>query len=362
MKTLTIITFTLLASLPIHADQADEVTTRLRRLPNIIDMPYNKIVQKSIDEFCTEPLKSRVGRMLGEANIYMPFIEEALEAEGLPLEIRYLPVVESRMDPEATSNAGAAGLWQLMVTTAHEQELEVNSLVDERRDPMRSSQAAAKYLKTLYRDLGDWTLALAAYNVGASTVNKAIARSGGVRDFWKLYPYLPKETREYVPKFIAANYIMTYYCKHGITPTEVTLPTKSDTVRVRRKTALDQVAAVCGIGLDTLQKLNPQYRAGIVPEGYALRLAEKDITTFLTLEDSVYSHPSESLQKASEAAAEAAAKAAAANNGKKRYSTVRRGDTLSAIAQRNGTTVARLRSLNGIRGNNIRIGQRLRVR
>lgn len=267
--------------------QPDVVTARLDRLPTIIEMPYSEAVQGCIDRYTQEPLKSRVGVMLGLMNSYMSYFEEALEANNLPLELRYLPVVLSRLDA-GKKTGDAAGLWQIGVREAQINGLEVNSLVDERLDPVRSTEMAAERLRKLYTSLGDWSLTLAAYKGGESTVQKAVARAGNQRDFWRIYAYLPAETRAIVPEFIAANYIMTYYCEYGIFPSDGTLPRETDTVRVKQRVALEQVEAVCEVPLATLRELNPQYRTGLVPGGYALRLPEGKVVNFIRNEADVY--------------------------------------------------------------------------
>ena len=206
---------------------------RLRRIPTIIEMPYNDVVQKFIDRYSNE-LRRSVSYMLGASNFYMTIFEQALEVYGLPLELKYLPVIESALNPSAVSRVGATGLWQFMLNTGKRYGLEVNSLVDERRDPIKSSYAAAHYLSDLYKIFGDWNLVIAAYNAGPEKITKAIHRAKGQADYWQIYPYLPRETRGYVPAFIAANYIMTYYCEHNICPMMTDLPAKSDTVVVDR--------------------------------------------------------------------------------------------------------------------------------
>ena len=200
-------------------------------------MPHNDVVQKFIDRYSGR-LRHSVSYMLGASNFYMPIFEEALEAYNLPLELRYLPVIESALNPTAVSRVGATGLWQFMLVTGKHYGLKVNSLVDERRDPVKSSYAAAHYLSDLYKIFGDWNLVIAAYNCGPDQINKAIHRSNGSRDYWQIYPYLPKETRGYVPAFIAANYIMTYYCEHNICPMTTRLPAKTDTIMVDRKSVV----------------------------------------------------------------------------------------------------------------------------
>jgi len=197
---------------------SDEVyIKRLAAIPSVIEMPYNQIVRKYIDRYITRN-RTLVEEMLGMSLYYMPIFEQALEKEGLPLELKYLPVVESALDPNAVSRVGATGLWQFMVGTGKGLGLEVNSLVDERRDPYRSSEMAARYLKNLYQIYHDWSLAIAAYNCGPGNVNKALHRNGDEGDFWDIYNYLPRETRGYVPAFIAANYVMTYFKQHNISP------------------------------------------------------------------------------------------------------------------------------------------------
>ena len=376
---------------------------RLRRLPNLIEMPYNEVVQDYIDQY-TGRLRRSVSFMLGVQNFYVPIFEEALEAEGVPLELKYLPVVESAFDPMATSRVGAAGLWQFMVPTAKHYGLTVNSLLDERRDPIKSSQAAARYLKDLYNSFGDWTLAIAAYNCGRNNVLKAIKRAGGARDYWAIYPYLPRETRGYVPAFIAANYVMNYYCDHKIPPMKTIAPAETDTVTVSRNLYLAQVAAACNLDVETVQAMNPQYRAGVVPgnsQPCALRLPVQSIERFLQLGDSIYNvapaaevaerreevEPAEltaqpnnttTRQSRRQALAEERRerrerRAAAAAERKKRKSKrahaeepsevdIRQGDTLSEIARRNNTTVEKLQKMNNLNGSAIRAGKKLRVK
>lgn len=373
---------------------------RLRRLPNLIEMPYNDVVQDYIDQY-TGRLRRSVSFMLGVQNFYVPIFEEALEAEGVPLELKYLPVVESAFDPMATSRVGAAGLWQFMVPTAKHYGLTVNSLLDERRDPIKSSQAAARYLKDLYKSFGDWTLAIAAYNCGRNNVLKAIKRAGGARDYWAIYPYLPRETRGYVPAFIAANYVMNYYCDHKIPPMKTIAPAETDTVTVSRNLYLAQVAAACNLDVETVQAMNPQYRAGMVPgnsQPCALRLPVQSIDRFLQLGDSIYNvapaaevaerreevEPAEltaqpnnttARQSRRQALAEERRerRAAAAAERKKRKSKrahaeepsevdIRQGDTLSEIARRNNTTVEKLQKMNNLNGSAIRAGKKLRVK
>lgn len=262
---------------------------RLAKLPTIIEMPYNDIVQAFIDRY-TGQLRRKVAYMLGAQNFYLPIFEEALESYDLPLELKYLPVIESALDPNAKSHVGAVGLWQFMLKTARRYGLKVNSLVDERRDPVRASYAAAHYLSDLYKTYGDWNLVISAYNCGKDQLNKAIRRSHGARDYWKIYPKLPAETRGYVPAFIAANYVMNYYCDHNICPLTSDLPHQTDTVMVNSDIHFEQIAQVLNISVDELQDLNPQYRRNIVNgrSGLtALRLPEALIPVFIDKEDSI---------------------------------------------------------------------------
>ena len=363
----------------------EDLMERLKRLPTVMEMPYNEVVQKFIDRYAGR-LRHSVSYMLGASNFYMPIFEEALEAYGLPLELKYLPIIESALNPKAVSRVGATGLWQFMLVTGKQYGLEVNSLVDERRDPVKASYAAAHYLSDLYKIFGDWSLVIASYNCGPGNINKAIHRAGGVKDYWQIYPYLPRETRGYVPAFIAANYIMTYYSDHNICALRTQLPAQTDTVVVNRNVHLSQIAEVLGIDINVLRTLNPEYRRDIVPgttKPSAIKMAMADVTRFIDSQDSIYNYnASELLSKRDEVYVNddiptfttnkkgrrgrtTASRRTKHTRGKAasgRSVTVRRGDTLSEIARRNGTTVAKLRKLNGIRGNNIQAGKKLKVK
>ena len=267
----------------------DILVDRLAHIPTTIEMPLNNITRKFIDQYCNR-MKNSVSVMLGSANFYMPFFEEALEKYGLPLELKYLPVIESALRPTAQSRAGAVGLWQFMLATGKNYGLEVNTLVDERRDPIKASYAAAHYLSDLYERFGDWGLAIAAYNCGENAVSKALLRigAGPEADYWTVYNQLPRETRGYVPAFIAATYVMNYYCDHGITPMEASLPNETDTVIVTKEVGFEHIAAKCGVTVEELRTLNPQYRRDIIPVDYALRLPTHAIEAFILNEDSIY--------------------------------------------------------------------------
>ena len=360
---------------------------RLKRLPTIIEMPYNEVVQKFIDRYSGK-LRRSVSFMLGASNFYMPIFEEALEAYNLPLELKYLPVIESALNPKAVSRVGATGLWQFMLATGKRYGLEVNSLVDERRDPVKASYAAAHYLSDLYKIFDDWGLVIAAYNCGPSKVNQAIHRAKGSADYWSIYPYLPKETRGYVPAFIAANYIMNYYCEHNICPMKTMHPLTTDTVMVSRNLHFTQVAELCGIDKEALHALNPQYRTEIIPgasEPMSLCLPSEKIATFINHGDSIYNYRAEELftrrievkpeqatvtrttttTRSSQKSSRSKSKASKSKKSKKSRSssvTIKNGDTLIDIAKRNGTTVEKLRKINGIKGSNIRAGKKIRVK
>lgn len=281
----------------------EDYVDRLYRMPCVMEMAYNDVVQKFIDRYSGR-LRHSISYMLGASNFYIPIFEEALETYQLPLELKYLPIIESALNPKAVSRVGATGLWQFMLATGKQYGLQVNSLVDERRDPVKSSYAAARYLSDLYKIFGDWNLVIAAYNCGPANINKAIHRANGTtkgqdqtangqqlnKDYWHIYPYLPKETRGYVPAFIAANYIMTYYSQHNICPMTTRLPAKTDTIMVNRNIHLEQVAEVVGINIDLLRSLNPMYRRDIVPgasELSPIRLPQTEVGRFIDLQDSI---------------------------------------------------------------------------
>ena len=334
---------------------------RLSRMPTIIEMPYNDVVRQMIDRYAVR-LRRSVSYMLGASNFYNPIFEQALEAYNLPMELKYLPVIESALNPVAVSRAKATGLWQFMLATGKQYGLKVNSLVDERCDPIKSSYAAAHFLSDLYKIFGNWHLVIAAYNCGPENVNKAIRRSNGVKDYWQIYPYLPKETRGYVPAFIAANYIMTYYCEHNICPLRTQLPIYTDTIMLDRNVHFEQIAAYCGLAVEHIKSLNPSYRNNIIPgqtELSCLRLPQSYISKFIDNEDSIYAYKKDSLLP-NRAVVAVNNKEVASPGG--RYHRVRSGQTLGGIARKYRTTVSRIKRLNGLRSNNIRVGQRLRVR
>ncbi len=377
----------------------DEIIARLKRLPTIMEMPFNKVVRQFIDKYSEGRLRRTISLMLGAENFFMPIFEEALESYGLPLELKYLPIVESALNPRAVSRAGATGLWQFMLTTGKNYGLEVNSLVDERCDPILSTYAAAHYLSDLYHIFGDWNLVIAAYNCGPDNIKKAIHRANGERDYWQIYPYLPRETRGYVPSFIAVNYMMNYYCDHNICPIRTTLPEKTDTLLLDRDVHMEQISHVLGIDIDQLMELNPQYRQSIINGNSklsALRLPTRYIDAFIDNADSIYaynagellskrhvvdvredtpaprtytrsyssgrSYSSERHSGRYSSKGHSTSKSKKKGKGGSKDVTIRKGDTLSSIAKRNGTTVSNLKKLNKIKGNTIRRGKKIRVK
>lgn len=331
---------------------------RLRDLVSPIPLAYNYLVRNRINTY-VERYPDMTGRILGLAHCYFPMIEDALLAAGLPIELRALPIIESALQTNAISRAGAVGLWQFMPSTGKSYGLEINSLVDERRDPLRSTEAACLFLKELYQIFGDWTLAIAAYNCGPGNVSKAIARSGG-KTFWEIYDYLPTETRGYVPAFIGATYAFNYHRQHGIEPTAAPVPLAVDTIRVNRITHFQQIASTIDVPMETLRLLNPQYRLDIIPAStkpYTLVLPQRNIAQYIE-------HESEIMAKDSLYLKEYLNPVNLDKKRQERSATVYRvksGDTLGAIARRHHVTVKQLMRWNGLKSDRIRIGQRLRI-
>lgn len=336
---------------------------RLQRMPTIMEMPYNAIVREYIDRYAVK-LRNQVSVMLAANNFYMPLFEEALDAYDLPLELKYLPIIESALKPTARSRAGALGLWQFMLKTGRLYGLESNSLVDDRLDPIKATWAAARYLREMYDIYKDWHLVIAAYNCGPGNVNKAIRRAGGATDYWSIYNYLPRETRGYVPAFIAANYIMTYYCHHNICPMNTEIIPPTDTLQISRELHLQQVADLCDITIDELKSLNPQYKRNIIPgntKPYSLRLPQTKIATFIDNQDTIYNHRAAELFKNRKTVAVSNKITPIVGKGTLSYHTIRSGETLSTIAQRYGVKVSQLKDWNGLSSNRIRAGKKLKI-
>ena len=348
------------------------IAQRLNSLHNVIPMTFNNVVRDHIRMYLNR-MRNRIDVMLTLSEYYQTLFEESLSRYDVPEELKYLTIVESAMNPQATSRVGAAGLWQFMYTTGKNYGLEVNSIIDERRDAYKSSDAAAHYLHDLYNVFGDWHLAIAAYNCGPGNVNKAIARSGGKHNFWQIYPYLPRETRGYVPAFIAATYIMNFYPEHGLHPKRAAIPLHTDTVMIERDMFFCHVAKHIGVEMEELRALNPQYRADFIPGNngsYPLCLPTEKMNDlihhaeaiFRDTEDSISRRPAAVIATRSDAEVSYSKPARKHNGSSSSYHKVRRGETLSSIAAKHGTTVSKLKKLNHLRSDRIRYGQRLRVK
>lgn len=339
---------------------------RLYRMPTVMELSYNQVV-KSYIEMYSSRRREQVSYMLALGEYYFPMFEEALDRHGLPLELKYLPVIESALNPIAVSRAGATGLWQFMLRTGKSYGLEVNSLVDERRDPYKSTDAAVKYLKDLYTIYGDWNLVIAAYNCGPGNVNKAIARSGGKRDYWEIYYRLPKETRGYVPAFIAANYIMNHYVDHNICPvhnygSSLTL----DTIHVSEQIHLEQISGVLDIPLSEIKRLNPQFKSDRIPgnvKPYSLVLPSDKMFAYIDRNDSIinYNRNNYFTHRTYTDGYMDGTQSLSDGNTTNVYYSVRRGDNLSSIARRNGTTISLIKSWNNLKSDRLNIGARLIV-
>ncbi|WP_313112389.1 LysM peptidoglycan-binding domain-containing protein [Aequorivita sediminis] len=322
--------------------------------------PFNVEYNPSLESVIKQYLKNRrrgIERLMGLSEYYFPLFEQELDKHNLPLELKYLAIVESALNPSAKSRVGATGLWQFMYPTGKMFGLDVNSYVDERSDPIRSTEAACKYLKSLNNSFNDWDLALAAYNSGPGNVSKAIRRSGGKSNYWDLRRFLPRETAGYVPAFLATMYIFEYAEEHGFKKQAARIPyVATDTIRVKHQITLDQVSKLTNLDKEELEFLNPAYKLGIIPvvkgENYTLRLPLTSVGTFVNNEDAIYAH----LNKEQENEEEAPEMYDQPE--KVRY-RVRRGDFLGKIAQRYGVGVSQIKNWNGMRSNNLKVGQNL---
>mgnify|MGYP000689754731 FL=1 len=339
-----------------------ELIERLQAIPTTIEMPFNSVVRQYIDMY-TGRKRSLVESMLGMSLYYMPIFEQAIEKEGIPIELKYLPVIESAMNPDAVSRAGAVGLWQIMLPTARGLGLEINTLVDERRDPVRSSEAAARYLRELYDIYEDWSLAIAAYNCGPGNVNKALRRAGddARKDFWAIYPYLPRETRGYVPCFIAATYVMNYYNKHNISPALAKKPIVTDSVHVSRRVHFQQIADILKLPVEQLQVLNPQYRKQEIPgtpeRPWPLVLPANQTYAYIMSEDAIAAHNADLYARRDvvEPATGMEARPATVDGQEGewvvtedvKWHKVRRNETMASIAKRYGVSLKSLKRWNG---------------
>ncbi len=338
---------------------------RLQALPCVIELPYNERVRAFILRYVKHSPK-QVARMMRMSEYYFPIFEEILGKYGLPYELKYLPVIESALNPIARSYVGAAGLWQFMPATGKLFGLEINSLVDERMDPLKSTEAACRFLSSMYSVYHDWNLVIAAYNCGSGNVNKAIRRAGGKRDFWSIYPYLPRETRNYVPIFIAANYAMNYGEAHGICKAPVEKAMLTDTIRTNQRMHLQQVSDKLGIKMDELRRLNPQYSKDILPGGsnYTLVLPSEKVGMYIDLQDTILVYKADSLINNRRAEIDLA-KVTGIHGGYRvngvTYYTIKRGDTLGSIAKKFHCSVKQLKKWNGLKNDNIREGKKLKI-
>ena len=333
---------------------------RLSSLPTIVEMPYNYVTRSSIDAYMGRNRKV-ISFALGMMPMYEDAFVEALLKYNVPVELKYLPIVESALKPKAYSRAGAAGLWQFIYSTGRKYGLYVNSLVDDRYDVVKASDAAAHHLRDLYDMFGDWSLAISAYNCGPGNITKAITRAGGKRDFWDIYPYLPHETRGYLPAFIAVNYAMTFYKEHGICPMESARPPQTDTLHIEHNLHIGQLIHYSGISEDEFKALNPQYLPEVIPGAYrtcVLTLPQQYIRPLVEARDSLYEYNKENYFSK--------AKLAYIDDDMKNRVTyvthkIKEGETLGHIAIKYHTTVKNIKNWNNLKSDNIRAGKTLRI-
>ena len=345
---------------------SDEVLkTRLENMNSFITLPYNETVRNYMVLY-SEKMPKKMGNILSLCQYYMPIFEETFSKYGLPDELKYVAIIESALNPVAVSRVGAKGMWQFMTKTAKGYGLEINSYVDERLDPFKSSDAAARYLVDSYRLFGDWNLAISSYNCGPGNVNKAIRR-GGRRDFWSVYEYLPKETRGYVPAFVGAMYAIKYNKEYGLTPSGVQMPVQVDTFEIRKNLHFEQISDLVGISVEELENLNPQYIKDVIPgnsKPYILRLPFNYTSAFIANEDSIYNHRAAELlnpQTLVNSRPVSRASSAGTSSTNRVSYKVKSGDNLGKIAARYHVTVNQLKSWNHLKSNNIRVGQVLYI-
>lgn len=348
------------ADMSTDTQQDSLYAARLKTLVSPIHLPYNQLVRTYIQRYTDG--SGLMSRVLSLSQYYFPMIDEELLKAGLPVELHAMAIIESALSATAYSRAGAAGLWQFMPTTAKAYGLEVNSMVDERYDPLKATRAACRYMKDLYDMYNDWSLAIAAYNCGPGNVNKAMARAGGnPQSFWDVYDYLPRETRGYVPAFIAASYAYAYHQAHNITYTEPPMPIAVDTVQVTRLLHLGQVSSTIDVSNEALKMLNPQYKLDIIPattKSYTLVLPANRVTEFISHQDSIFAKDSVYLKEYLDPAVVEKKKVEQTVI----YYRVKSGDTLGAIARRHHVTTTQIMRWNGIKNpNKLSIGQRLKI-
>lgn len=338
---------------------------RLQALPYVVEVPYNAVVRNYILRYIKRSPR-QLASIQRRAEYYFPIFEDIFARYGLPYELCYLAVIESALNPQAHSPMGAAGLWQIMPSTGKKYGLEINSLVDERLDPVRSTEAACRFLGALYNIFGDWNLVIAAYNCGPGNVNKAIHRAGGKRDFWSIYVYLPKETRGYLPIFVAATYAMNYANLHGICPAEPLATMRTDTIMTSQRQHLKQISANLDIDIAELRRLNPQYARDILPGGktYSLCLPIEKSGAYIDNQDTILAYQANELINNRRSEIDLLQKTSVSGgysvNGFTYYK-VKSGDTLSGIAKKFHVTVKQIKAWNNLKSDMIREGQKLRV-
>lgn len=338
---------------------------RLQALPFVIEVPYNEVVRRYILRYVKHSPR-QLAALQRKAEYYFPIFEDILAKHDLPYELCYMPVIESALNPQARSHMGATGLWQFMPATGKKYGLEINSLVDERMDPIQSTEAACLFLKNLYAIFQDWNLVIAAYNCGPGNVNKAIHRAGGKRDFWSIYPYLPSETRGYLPIFIAASYAMNYAEAHGICPATPLTTMASDTIVTTQRQHLKQIADNIDIPLAELRRLNPQYPRDIIPGGkaYAICLPIEKAGVYIDKQDTILAYQAKELihnrRDEIELLHRTSVNGGYSINGVTYYK-IKEGDTLGGIAKKFRVSVKQLKAWNGLKSDMIRAGKTLKI-
>jgi membrane-bound lytic murein transglycosylase D len=358
-----------LAADSLQKDLPDSVyISRLQSLDSYIPLPYNESVKKLIN-FYFNRRRGQVAIMMGLTNYYFPLFEEALARYDLPAELKYLPIIESALNPKIVSRAGASGLWQFMHGTGKMYGLEINSYIDERNDPIKATDAAARYLRDLYAIYGDWHIVIAAYNCGPGNINKAVRRSGGKQSYWEIYSKLPKETRGYIPIFIAANYVMNYAQEHNVFPVKPTFKLTTDTIVVSSYLNFEQIAAILNMPVPEIRQLNPQYKRDIIPaksdKPFVLKLPLDKISPFIDSQTRIFAYNRDKYFPNNQIVLIKDDRGSSRHfniEGKKKiYYTVVQGDNPGAIAGRYKVSVNNLVDWNNIRHNKIKIGQQLAI-
>lgn len=344
---------------------------RLSAIETPIQVAYNDKVKRFIELYSVQRQRSS-SVILGLAQYYYPWMKAIFDKYNLPEELVYITIIESALNPTAVSPAGATGIWQFMHGTGKLYGLEVTSYVDDRRDPYKATEAAARHFRDLYNIFGDWGLAISAYNCGAGNVRKAIQRSGGKTDFWSVSPYLPRETQNYFPAFIGAMYMMTYHNLYGIQPAKISIPSDVDTIMIDKETHFQQIANVLNVSYDEIKTLNPQYKRDIIPafnQSMPVRLRSNDILRYIALADSVpnynydtYFNPTKDLNVVASNGTVTDDGMMIVQKTPNKYHTVKRGESLGKIAAKYHTSVSNLKSWNHLRSTNLRVGQKLIVK